>query len=260
MRVQGVHDELVDGLEEVEHLHALLAEDLQMRVQLEGLAAGAEGEVDLLLVRFGAGDVLLKRDEPLGVVAGAGVEAQQAGEGLAVGEVHVAGFEHAGVLAPEFGVLVLVLGHFGQLAEQLLGEGGADFADEQVVLQGLAADVQRQVLGVHHAAYEHEILRDEVLVLALDEHTADVEVEAPVLVVEAHEVLALLRDEAQGAELHRRVDAGVQHVHGLFFVIGEEGVKFLVLFLGDLELGLAPQGGHGVGAFAIHQDGEADEV
>jgi hypothetical protein len=100
----------------------------------------------------------------------------------------------------------------------------------------------------------------QVLELVLDEHAAHVEVGAPFVAVEAQQVVAALGDEEQGLELHRGVHADVQGAQGAFGVQGEELVELLVLLGGDVELGLAPQGGHGVHALAVHEDGEGDEV
>ncbi len=232
-----------------------------MGVEVGRGAALDEAEVDFVLGLAHAGDVVFEGDQALGVFAGRGVEADQFGDGLLVGEVGVAHLEGLAVLAPE-GVVVfgLVLGHLLQVREHVLGEVGGDLADEQVVLQGLAGDVQGQVLGVHHAADEAEVLGQQVLDLVLDEHAAHVEVRAPLVAVDPEQVVAALGDEEQGLELHRGVHGDVQGPQGALGVQGQKLVELLVLFVLDVELGLAPQGGHGVDPLVVHEDGEGDEV
>jgi hypothetical protein len=68
------------------------------------------------------------------------------------------------------------------------------------------------------------------------------------------------RHEKQGVELHRSVHGDVHVRQGFGVVIGQEGVKLLVLLGRDLEFRLAPERGHGVHPFAVDQDGEGDEI
>ena len=52
----------------------------------------------------------------------------------------------------------------------------------------------------------------------------------------------------------------MQHVERIFLVVGQELVKFVVLFFLDGEFGFAPQGGRRIHAFAVHKDGEGNEA
>ena len=51
----------------------------------------------------------------------------------------------------------------------------ADDLEDLVLLQGLARDVERQVLRVDDALDEVEVLRDEIVAVVHDEDAADVE-------------------------------------------------------------------------------------
>ncbi|KAF5034277.1 hypothetical protein DSECCO2_597900 [anaerobic digester metagenome] len=258
----GVHDELVHGLVEVEHFEAFGPEDFQVRVQVQGGAGGAGEVVDGLLAFLGAFDVGVKRGE-VGVRGdGRGVEAHEVGEGFAVGEVAVAEFEGLSVFLEERGVFFGVfLGQVFELVEDLLDDDGLDFAQHQVFLERFAGDVERQVFGVHHAAHEAQVFGDELLDFLGDHDPAHVEVEAVVQgFAEGHGAESFGRDEEQGGELHGRVHADVDRGQGFLVVVGEELVELTVLFRGDGEFGFAPQGGDGVGLFAVDEDGEGDEV
>ena len=257
---QGVEDELVGGLEAVEHLDAALGEDFQVRVEAYGLAAGAGDIVDGGLAVLGAGLVVGQGGQSGSVVVGGGVEAQQGGELVAVGVVGVAELEDLAVVAPEGGVAVLVFSELGEHGQGLLGQGLADLAHQGVFLEGFAREVERQVLGVHQPAQETEVLGDELLVAAVDEHAADVEVQAVVVGVFEEGARGRVGDEEQPGELHGGVHGDVQVFQGRLGVVGQKGVELVVLLLLELELGLAPQGRGGVDTLAGQQDGEADEV
>ena len=56
----GLHGELVNGIEKVEHLHPFRLEDFHVRVQRNGFAACPENKVDFLLVRLGPFDVFVE--------------------------------------------------------------------------------------------------------------------------------------------------------------------------------------------------------
>ncbi len=162
---------------------------------------------------------------------------------------------------PEFCVLFcIILGEFFQLSQNLLGQGCADFTDEQVVLQGLAGDVQGQVLGVNNTLDEAQVFGEQVLVLLFDEHAAYIEVEAPVVAVHAEYIEIFFGDEEQGVELYRSIYGKVQGVDGRLHIVSKEFVELVVLFLLDLEFGLTPEGGYGVNAFAADHNRERNEI
>ena len=258
---QRLQRELVDGLIEVEHFEALAAEHFAVRVDLGGFAARRGDVPDFLLAFAGAGNVVVQRGQAVGVFHRGGVEAQQRGDAVTVDEIAVAEFEDLAVQLPEAVVLFrVVLRHLFEVGQDLLADGLRDLAQDDVFLKRFAGNVQGQVLGVHHALEEGEVVGDELLVFTLDEHAAGVEIQPPVLAVRAEVVLGDVGNEQQGVELHRSVHGQVQHVERIFLVVGQELVKFVVLFLLDGELGLAPQGGRRVHAFAVHEDGEGDEA
>ena len=59
----GLHGELVEMIEKIEDLEPFRLEDLHVGIQSNGFAAGAENEVDLLLVGLGPVDIFIKRNE-----------------------------------------------------------------------------------------------------------------------------------------------------------------------------------------------------
>lgn len=235
---QRLQRELVDGLIEVEHFEALAAEHFAVRVDLGGFAARRGDVPDFLLAFAGAGNVVVQRGQAVGVFHRGGVEAQQRGDAVTVDEIAVAEFEDLAVQLPEAVVLFrVVLRHLFEVGQDLLADGLRDLAQDDVFLKRFAGNVQGQVLGVHHALEEGEVVGDELLVFTLDEHAAGVEIQPPVLAVRAEVVLGDVGNEQQGVELHRSVHGQVQHIERIFLVVGQELVKFVVLFLLDGELG-----------------------
>ena len=78
-------------------------------------------------------------------------------------------------------------------------------AERLVLLQHLARDVERQILGVDHAAQEPQIRRSELVAVFDDENALGVEPQAAPLFVEQIE-RGLLGHIEQRVKLHRRVD------------------------------------------------------
>ena len=213
---QVLHGVLVDGIGEVDHLEILLQELLEERRLLERLARLAREVVDGLLAGLHALHVLLEGDELGGGLGG--VEAHELGEASAVGSVlDDAQLDRLSVVLPELVVpgllvggvvgvgvcsllVVVVLPFLGELAdhvESLTNELLLDDFEAGVLLQGLAADVQGQGVGVDDALDEREVLGQEFVELVGDEHAADVELERrSLVVVVVEEVLGgLLRNE-----------------------------------------------------------------
>ena len=136
--------------------------------------------------------------------------AQQLAQLLAVGRVLVdAQLEVLGELLVELGVLVLVLRHLEEEVEALLDEVLADDLEDLVLLQALARDVERQVLAVHHALDEAQVLRDELLAVVHDEDAAHVELDVVGLLARGLEEVEgrALGQVDDALELHRALDA-----------------------------------------------------
>ncbi len=105
-----------------------------------------------------------------------GVEAAEFEDQLGVGLVFVETFLDDGAeVFPEILILVVGLRFFGEVTQHALGEAGFDFAEDRVVLQHFAADVQRQIFAIHDAAHEPQVRGQEALGHFGDEDAFDVE-------------------------------------------------------------------------------------
>lgn len=149
-----------------QHLQPLAPQLLQERRRLHRLARLSRDVVDSLLALLHPGDVVFKGGLLLSRLGR--VVAQEVGEPGPVGRVLVdAQLEVLGERVVELGVVVLVLGDLGEQLEALLDQVLADDLEDLVLLQGLARDVEREVLGVDDAADEAEPLRDQFLAVVL---------------------------------------------------------------------------------------------
>ena len=105
------------------------------------------------------------------------------------------------VLAEGLVKLVEVLLLLGDLVEELdalLDEVLADDLEDLALLEHLARDIEREVLAVHHAADEVEVLGHELLAVLHDEHAAHVELDGVLLLAVLEQVEGrALRNEQQ---------------------------------------------------------------
>ena len=69
-----------------------------------------------------------------------------------------------------------LVGYLVQLAQNPVGDRLADRADDRIVLQHLAADVERHVFGIDDAAHEAQIAGQDICIVG-DEHAADIELQ-----------------------------------------------------------------------------------
>ena len=65
-----------------------------------------------------------------------------------------------------------------QLGEDLLDAGGADAGEHAILLQDLAADVERKIFAVDDAAHEAQVLGQQLLGIVHDEDAFHVELHA----------------------------------------------------------------------------------
>ena len=115
-------------------------------------------------------------------------------------------------LLVELLVVVLLLGDLCEHLEALLHEILLDDSQDLVLLQGLAGDVQRQILRVHHALHEVQPLRHQLLAVVHDEDAAHVQLDVVALLLGLEEVEGRpAGNEQQGPELQLALDAEVLH-------------------------------------------------
>ncbi len=264
---QVVHQPLVDGVREQQHLAALLPEHLQVRAAPRRLPGVGDVVVDGLLSLLHARDVVGQRDPLLrSLQLGAG-KAQQLRDALAVvGVLDHPLLEHPAEVVPEGGVLLLVLRQLLQHPQHLLHRRLADGVDGAVALQDLARDVERQVVRIDQPAHEAQPGRHQFLGVVHDEDPLDVELDAVApLTVPQVEGGAGGDVEQQGVlqlALYPAVDPGQRRLD----VVAKVLIETLVLLVGDL---LAIQGPqrlgvvdhlHPLALFPGHVDGQIDVV
>ena len=202
---------------------------------------------DDVLAGLHAADVVVERDVLLRIVAMGRSEAQQPGDALAVRAV--LGHAFLEDVAERIGELLvlrrLVLRDLLEQVERALDACAADLRDEAVLLQDLAAHVERQVVRIDHAAHEAQVCRQQLFARVHDEHATDVQLEAVALVATAEHGVErlLLRHVQQRGVALRTLDAVVRPRERVVEVVRERLVEGLVLLVLDLALRPRPQRG-----------------
>ena len=153
-------------------------------------------------------------------------------------------------------------------------------------MQCLTADVQRQVLAVHHALDKAEIIRQQVAAFLHDHHAGGVQREALLILLGVEVVGGLAGDEQQRGVGGGALGAGGDDPQRVLPVVEFVFVELVVVLVLDLALGAFPDGHHAVqrfqlgvglplrlvivtgvlrfrflaGFFAVHRDGVVDVV
>ena len=242
-----MQNEFVRFTGEVEDLVVLVLQQLGLRQVVNGGDVLARGVVDVLLALRHPVDVLAQGDE---LLLRRGIEQQQVLQGvLAALAVRTGNAEADGaaeVLVEFFVALAVVAQQLFEVGAELLLQAVPDDLELTVVLQQLARDVQAQVGGVHHAAHEAQIIRQQRVAVIHDHHARGVELQALfiALAVEVHRPL-------QGNEQQRLIGHGALNARGddaLRLVEGmSDGlVELLVLLVRHLAARTLPERHHGV--------------
>merc|ERR1711988_182208 len=178
---------LVDRVNHVQHLDALLAQGLDEWRARDALDALAGDVVDVVLPLLHAVAVLLQADL---LVTGLGrLEAEEIRQLRAVRRVLVdAELQVLPELLVELLVIVSLLRDLREHLEALLHEVLLDHAEDLVLLQRLARDVEWQVLRIYNALDEAEPLRDQLLAVVHDEDAAHVQLDVVALLLRLEEV------------------------------------------------------------------------
>ena len=251
---EAVHDleaELVHVLGQQQQVIALVQHQRGGGQLGQTVGGVAGGEVDVLLVGGHLLDVLLQRDHLLLL---GGVEQQQAPQQLGVHPVVGidAELDLAAELLPEVLVLLPVIDQHGvQLVLDLLFQGVVDQLELAVLLQGLAADVQAQVLAVHDALDEAEIVGQQVGALVHDEHARSIEGQALLILLGVKIVGAVRGDKEQGVVVGGALGAADDDPGGVGVIAEVVLVELVVLLVGDFALLLLPDGHHAVQSFQL---------
>ena len=149
-------------------------------------------------------------------------------------------------ILPEFAVAVGVLGTGFQLGQHAVGQRPADAGQHRRRLQHFAADVQRQILGIHHALDETKPFRQQ-LGICRDEHPPHMQAHMRFAIAVEQIERARTRNKQQGVEFHLALGAPVQRRPGFVERMAQMPIQLGVGFLLHFRFRLAPQSGAFVG-------------
>ncbi|MNF69944.1 hypothetical protein D3C84_518410 [compost metagenome] len=224
-----------------------------MRAVLD-LGVGFAGQVvDLVLTFLGARQVLGQADNLLAIIAVGRCETQQAGDFLLVGEIFCrALFHDLTEVFPEALVLLrLVLRQFFQHVQHALGQRRLHRVDHRILLQDLAGNVQRQVVGVDHALDEAQVQRQELVGLVHDEHALHIQLEALGSIALVQVERRSARHIQQRGVFQLALDLVVAPGQRVVEVMGDVLVELLVFLVLDLGTRAGPQGASAVDGFPL---------
>ncbi len=142
-------------------------------------------------------------------------------------------------------LLRLVARDLLEQVEHALHAGGLDPLQLAILLEDLAADVERQVVGVDDTADEAQVVRQELLGRVHDEDALDVELQPLALVASAHHQVErrLLRHVEQRRVALVAFDAVMRPGQRIVEIVAQRLVEVLVFLVRDLALGTGPQRG-----------------
>ena len=244
--LEGLGDELVHLVGKQQHIIALIVQGLNLGELAQPLGALA-GDVVNLLLALGHGIHILLQGDKLSLLVA--VEHEQILGGFLVDAVLSGHAEFQ--LAVEHGVELLVgfpvvFQHGSQLGLDLLLHALGNHPQLPVMLQHLPADVQGQVLAVHHAPDEAEVLRQQILAVFHNHHAGRIQLQACLEVLGVEVIGGSAGDIQQSLEGHGTLGAEVDGTQGLGIVKEFLPVEALVLLLGHVLLVPLPQRHHGV--------------
>ena len=125
-----------------------------------------------------------------------------------------------------------------ELVRHLLGDVGGELSDIPVVLQEAAADVQRQIGAIQHAAQQQQELRDDLLDVIGHEHLAVEQLDLPLLTAE---ILADTGEVQDALEVEGIVHVQVNPEQRLLKGVEQLAVGILIFFLGAVAGIFQPQ-------------------
>ena len=243
---QHLQAEFIHVLSEQQQVVALIQHQLGGRQLGQALGGIAGGVVDVFLILRHLVHIFLQADQL--VLLGA-VEEQQVLQQVAVGAVALvaAEFQLAAEALEELVVLLtVVVLHGVQLVLDLLFQAVADQLELAVLLQHLTADVQAQVLAVHNALHEAEMVGQQVSALVHDQHAGGVQLQALFVVAAVVVEGSMAGDEEQSVIGGSALGAAHDHPGGIGEVVELILVELVVFLVGYLALAALPQGDHAV--------------
>ena len=243
---QDLQAELVHVLGQQQHVVALAQHQLGGGQLGQTVGGVTGGEVDVLLLGGHLVHILLQGDHLLLL---GGPEQQQVAQQLGVHAVVGVGTELdlTAELLPELLVLCAVVGQHGvQLVLDLLFQSVVDQLELVVLLQHLTADVQAQVLAVHDALDEAEVVGQQVGALFHDQHAGSVQGQTLLVLLGVEVVGAVAGHEQQGVVVGSALGAAHDDPGGVGIVAELVLIEGVVFLIGHFALLLLPDGDHAV--------------
>merc|ERR1712238_405164 len=240
--LQLLHCIFINRVHHVQDLQPLLAEGLQEGRRRHGHNALTRDVVDVILTLLHTVNILLETD--LLVTRLGAVIAHQLGHLSTIrGVLMDTELQTLAELFIELLVIILLLSDFREHLEALLHQVLLDHAQNFVLLQGLATDVQWQVLRVHHALDEIEPPGHQFVAIVHDEHATHVQLDVVVLLLALEEVeRSPAWHKQQSSELQLSLHAEMFHRQVVLPIIGQALVERRVLLIRHVFRLAHPQG------------------
>mmetsp|Transcript_26698 Transcript_26698/g.74554 ORF Transcript_26698/g.74554 Transcript_26698/m.74554 type:complete len:584 (+) Transcript_26698:103-1854(+) len=233
-----LHGVLVDGVDHVKYLQALLPQRLEEGRGRYGCHTFACDVIDVVLTLLHAVDVLLEAD--LFVTRLRALVPHQLRDLRAVCGILVhSELQALAELFVELFVIVLLLSDLREHLQALFHQVFLDDPEDFVLLERLPGDVQWEVFGIHDALHEVQPLGHELVAIVHDEDAAHVQLDVVALLLGLEQIEGRSpRHEEQSAKLQLTLHAKVLHRQMVFPVIAQRFVKRCVFLICDV-LGLS---------------------
>merc|ERR1712007_294254 len=196
-----LHGVLVDGVDHVKYLQALLPQRLEEGRGRDGCHTFACDVIDVVLTLLHAVDVLLEAD--LFVTRLRALVPHQLRDLRAVCGILVHSLPQAlAELFVELFVIVLLLSDLREHLQALFHQVFLDDPEDFVLLERLPGDVQWEVFGIHDALHEVQPLGHELVAIVHDEDAAHVQLDVVALLLGLEQIEGRSpRHEEQSAKL-----------------------------------------------------------
>ena len=248
------HQPLVHSIGQQQNFQTFLAEDFQVRAVLGGGEAVGADVVNLILSFLHPADVIRQRDSLFGAVVVSRGKAQQLGDLLAIAMIlRRPLLDDPPKILPELAVFLGIVGrHVLQQPQHFLDRSATNAVHDLAALQDFAGDVERQVVGIDHAAHEAQITRHQMLGIVHDEHPLYVQLH-PVTLFAIPEIERCAgRDKQQRGVFQLALDPVVGPGQRVFEIVTDMLVELLVLLFLDVLFGSRPQRRRLIDAFLLN--------
>ena len=223
----------IDRVGEQQHFDAFFTEYLEVGAVFRGGIIFRSHVINGLLAFLHPGDVIIQGNGFFLRVLMGGLEAEQFGEVLAfVRRVDNSFLHDPAERLPELTVLVrFLVRQFLQQVQYPLRTGRADGFDDLVLLQDLPGDIQRQVVGIHHAFYETQVRGQQLFCVVHDEYPLDVEFDAVALFPVPQIKRCARGNEQQAGVFQFAFHPGMDATERVLKIMGHGLVELVVLLV-----------------------------